>query len=89
MKRWAQRTRTLLVLGMLLAGVVGVTSVVTAPWVEESDSDISRPVATPGIVQEQRDTGKKRVMSSDSLPGGKAETVRAYAKERERWVDVF
>ena len=63
MKRWAQRTRNLIVLGVLLASAVGVASVLTAPWVEESVSDISRPAETPSIVQEQRDAGKKQVLS--------------------------
>lgn len=83
MQRWSQRTRNLMVLGVLLAGAVGVASVVTAPWVEESVSDISRPVETPGIVQEQGDAGKKQVLSPDSLPGSPAETVRTRVQERE------
>jgi hypothetical protein len=89
MKRWAQRTRNLIVLGVLLASAIGVASVITAPWVEESVPDISRPVETPSIVQEQRDAGKKKVMSPDSIPGSAAETVKTRVEKRERWVDVF
>ena len=89
MKRWAQRTRNLIGVGVLLTSVVGVASVLTAPWVEESVPDISRPAETPSIVQEQGDAGKKQVMSPDSLPGSAAETMRTRVQERERWVDVF
>ena len=89
MKRWAQRTRNLVLLGVLLAGVVGVASVVTAPWGEQSVSDISHPVETPDIGQEQVDAGKKEVIPPDAVPGSVEETVRARLEDRERWVDVF
>jgi hypothetical protein len=52
-------------------------------------SDISRPAETPSIVQEQRDAGKKKVLSPDSILGSEAETVRTRVEKRESWVDVF
>lgn len=78
-----------MLLGVLLAGAVGITSVVTALWVEDSVSDISRTVETAGVVQGRVDAGKKEVEPPDSIPGSIREMVRARLDDRERWVDVF
>ena len=89
MQRWAQRSRNLVLLGVLLAGIVGIASVVTTPWGGKSVSEVSRPVEMSGSLQEQVDAGKKEVMPPDSVPGSVGETVRTRVKDGERWVDVF
>ena len=89
MQRWAQRSRNLVLLGVLLAGIVGIASVVTTLWGGKGVSEVSRPVEMSGSLQEQVDAGKKEVMPPDSIPKSEGETVRARVKDRERWVDVF
>jgi hypothetical protein len=54
MKRWPQRIRNLVLLGVLLASIVGVASVLTAPWVEESLSKPKRSAGTVKLNEEQR-----------------------------------
>jgi hypothetical protein len=73
-----------MVWGVLLLGVVGVAGVVTAPWVEENVSDISRPVHTPSIAQEQGDAGKQR-----DIPVRAAKTGQSRLDDGEQWIDVF
>ena len=89
MQRGAQRIRNLVLLGVLLAGAIGVASVVMAPWVEESVSDISRTVETPGFVQEPGNAGKQNVEPADPMPMSVGEIIRARLNDRDRWVDVF
>lgn len=84
MNLWTQQTRNLVVWGVLLLGVVGVAGVVTAPWVEENVSDVSRPVDTPSLAQEQGDAGKQ-----GDIPVRAAKTGQSRLDDGEPWIDVF
>jgi hypothetical protein len=80
MKPWPKRIRNLTLAGVLLAGAVCIAAVVTAPWVEQSASDIS---------QQQKTTMQKEIVPRHAVSGSTAKTEKARIEDRERPVDVF
>ena len=54
MQQWPKRIRNLVLLSVLLASIIGVASVLTAPWAEEGVSKLGNSPETSQLSEAQR-----------------------------------